>query len=99
MLKNVEVTKSAGIDQISGKFLKNGVWIEFWKKLLVSCAIFPWHYEVFPMIAKLQRWSPYLKKGSKTDPWNYRSMSLLLLLSKVFERVVLNQTEEFFSLN
>ena len=27
MLKNVEVTKSAGIDQISGKFLKNGVWI------------------------------------------------------------------------
>ena len=39
------------------------------------------------------------KKGSKTDPSNYRLISLLPLLSKVFERVVLDQTEEFLSLN
>ena len=39
ILKNVEVTKVAGIDQISGKFLKDGA--EFWQNLLVSYAIFP----------------------------------------------------------
>ena len=39
------------------------------------------------------------KKGSKTDPSNYRLISLLPLLSKVFQRVVLGQTEEFLSLN
>ena len=39
ILKNVEVTKVAGIDQISGKFLKDGA--EFWQNLLVSYVIFP----------------------------------------------------------
>ena len=35
------------------------------------------------------------KKGSKTDPSNYRPLSLLPLLSKDFERLVLDQTKEF----
>ena len=39
ILKNVEVTKSAGIDQIPGKFLKDGA--QIWQNLLVSYAIFP----------------------------------------------------------
>ena len=39
ILKNVEVTKPAGTDQISGKFLKDGARI--WQNLLVSYAIFP----------------------------------------------------------
>ena len=47
----------------------------------------------------LQNRKLLFKKGSKTDPSNYRSISLLPLLSKVFERVVLDQTEEFLSLN
>ena len=38
-------------------------------------------------------------KGSKTDPSNYRLISLLPLLFKVFESVVLGQTKEFLSLN
>ena len=43
--------------------------------------------------------SPLFKKGSKTYPSNYRPISLLPLLSKAFERVVFDQTEEFLSLN
>ena len=39
MLKNVEVTKAAGSDQISGKFEK--IQREFWQNLLVSYTIFP----------------------------------------------------------
>ena len=39
------------------------------------------------------------KEGLKLDPSNYRLISLLPLLSKVFQRVVLGQTEEFLSLN
>ena len=33
------------------------------------------------------------------DPSNYRPIPLLPLLSKVFERIVLYQTNEFLSLN
>ena len=39
ILKNGEVTKSAGVDQIPGKFLKDGA--QIWQNLLVSYAIFP----------------------------------------------------------
>ena len=48
---------------------------------------------------KIAKVKPLFKKGSETDPSNYRPISLLPLLSKVFERVVLDQTEEFLSLN
>ena len=53
----------------------------------------------FPDACKIAKVKPLFKNGSKTDPSNYRPISLLPLLSKVFERVVLNQTEEFLSLN
>ena len=46
----------------------------------------------------MSNWEKF-KKGSKTDPSNYRAISLLPLLSKVFEWVVLDQTEEFLSVN
>ena len=49
----------------------------------------------------LQHWKgkALFKKGSKTDLLNYRPISVLPLLSNVFERVALDQTEEFLSLN
>ena len=53
----------------------------------------------FPDACKIAKVKPLFKKGSKTDPSNYRPISLLPLLSKVFERVVLDQTEEFLNLN
>ena len=53
----------------------------------------------FPDAFRIAKVKPLFKKDSKTDPSNYRPISLLPLLSKVFERVVLDQTEEFLSLN
>ena len=52
----------------------------------------------FPDASKIAKVKSLFKKGSKTDPSNYRPTSFLPLLSKVFERVVLGQTEEFLSL-
>ena len=97
VLKNVEVTKAAGLDQISGKFLKDGVRI-LAKPISELCNL-SMALGSFPDACKIAKVKPLFKKGSKTDPSNYRPISLLPLLSKVFERVVLDQTEEFFSLN
>ena len=97
ILKNVEVTKTAGIDQISGKLLKDGARI-LGKPVSELCNL-SMTLGSFPAAYKIAKVKPPFKKGSKTDPSNYRPISLLSLLSKVFERVALNQTEEFLSLN
>ena len=97
VLKNVEVTKAAGLDQISGKFLKDGVRIL--AKPISELCNFSMALGSFSNACKIAKVKPLFKKGSKTDPSNYRPISLLPLLSKVFERVVLDQSEEFLSLN
>ena len=97
LLKNIEVTKAAGIDQIPGKFLKDGVQI-LAKPISQLCNL-SMTLGSFPDACKIAKVKPLFKKGSKTDPSNYRPISLLPLLSKVFERVVLDQTKEFLSLN
>ena len=97
ILKNVEVTKAAGIHRISGKILKDGAQI-LAKPISELCSL-SMTLGSFPNACKIAKVKALFKKGSKTDPSNYRPISLLPLLSKVFERVVLNQTEEFLSLN
>ena len=87
ILKNVEVTKAAGIDQISGKFLKDGTRIL--EKPISELCNLSMTLGSFPDAFKIAKVKPLFKKGSKTDPSNYRPISLLPLLSKVFERVVL----------
>ena len=53
----------------------------------------------FSDACKIAKVKPVFKRGSKMDPSNYRPIFLLPLLSEVFERVVLDQTEAFLSLN
>ena len=97
LLKNVEVTKAAGINQVSGKFLKDGAWIlanpisELCNRSMIL--------EGFPDTCKMAKVKPIFKKGLKSDPSNYSSISLLLLLSEVFEKVALDQAKEFLILN
>ena len=43
-------------------------------------------------IAKLK---PLYKKGKKTDPKNYRTISLLPVISKILEKLIHDQTMEF----
>ena len=53
----------------------------------------------FPDSCKITNLWELFKKGSKTDPKNYRPISLLPLLSTTFERVVHLQTEQFINEN
>ena len=53
----------------------------------------------FPDACKITKVKPVFKLGSKTDPSIYRPISPLLLLSKVFKIVVLDQTKEFLNVN
>ena len=44
---------------------------------------------------KTARVIPLYKKKSKTDPGNYRPVSILTIVSKILERVTYNQIESY----
>ena len=87
----------AGIDKLSGRFLRDAAEI----LLRIICEI--WNLSisrgVFPDAWKIAKLKPIYKKGKKTDPSNYRPISLLPIISKVIERIVHDQTNEFLSEN
>ena len=98
ILMNVDIAKSAGIDNLSGRFLKDGA------KILASPIAQLCNLSIktssFPDCCKTAKLKPLFKgKGSKTDPKNYRPISLLPLISKIMERVIYDQTELFLSKN
>ena len=68
ILKNVEVTKAAGTDQISGKFLKDRARI-LAKPIIELCNL-SMTLESFIDACKIAKVKPLFKKGSKTDPSN-----------------------------
>ena len=53
----------------------------------------------FSDVFKIVKINPQFKKDSKAVPSNYRLISLLPFLFKVFEKVGLNQTKKFLSHN
>ena len=54
---------------------------------------------IFPNACKVAKLKPFFKKGKKFNGSNYRPILLLPLISKIIEKVVHNQTNEFLSAN
>ena len=78
--------KAAGIDNLSGIFLRDGARV---LALPISqiCNL-SIEKSVFPRSCKIAKLKPLFKKGSLTEPKNYRPISLLPLISKLIERVI-----------
>ena len=89
-MKGLNPSKAAGIDNLSGKFLKDGAHV-LARPISQLCNL-SIKLNSFPRSCKIAKVKPLFEKGSKTDPQNYRHISLLPLLSKIIERVVHNQT-------
>ena len=51
---------------------------------------------IFPEDLKLARLTPVYKRGNKQDPSNYRPISSLPYISKIFERNITNQLTSYF---
>ena len=56
-------------------------------------------YSVFPKDRQIAKLKPVYKKGSLTLPKTYRPISLLLLISKIIEKVIHDQTQAFLDEN
>ena len=97
LLQGIEPSKSAGIDNIDGKFLKDGaLFLANPIKKLFNLSI---KLSEFPELCKIAKLKPLFKKGNKLKPQNYRPISLLPLISKIFEKVIHNQTQVYLDEN
>ena len=97
LLKQLNPAKSAGIDNLTGKFLKEGAPVLASPITdLVNLSI---SLSLFPDDCKIAKLKPLYKKEAKTKPKNYWPISLLPLLSKIIERIIHNQTQELLDKN
>ena len=86
IIRNLISKKSCGLDGISTVILKYIA--EAVASLLTRIINKSFHYGTVPSALKLSRVIPVFKSGNKDDLINYRPISLLPVISKVFEKLV-----------
>ena len=96
-IDNLENKTSCGCDGISNKLLKL-IKNEISKPitLIVNQSL---KTGIFPKAFKIAKVKPIYKKGDKADLNNYRPISLLPTISKIFERVIHTQLYKYLSDN
>ena len=94
ILLHLNVKKSTGHDNIPPKLLKIGADILCYpiQSILNNCI----ECCIFPDTLKLAEISPVYTKGNYLDICNYRHISILTCVSKIFEKVLVQQLSEYF---
>ena len=93
LIGNLSIHKATGLDGLSARFLKDGVSVissPFSPNINISLRL-----GCVPDKIKTARVIPLYKNKSKTDPGNYRPVSILTIVSKILERVTYNQIESY----
>ena len=93
ILEATQVSKAAGIGSLSGRFLKDKA--KVLSKPISDLCDLSITSEKFPDICKVAKLKPLYKKGSLTEPCNYRPISLLPLIPRVIEKAIHDQTSVF----
>ena len=86
IVNSLDVTKVTGLDGITARILKSAATIVCPTLLKIINSSFK--TGVFPDSLKLAKILPIHKGGSKSDPSNYRPISILSVLSKIIEKHV-----------
>ena len=95
ILKNTNVSKAAGLDNLSGRFLKDGA--EVLAEPITDLCNLSITSGKFPDSCKLVKLKPLYKKGSLTEASNYGPISLLPLISKVIKKIIHDQASTFLN--
>ena len=96
-INELSAKRSTGHDSISTELLKRiKAFISSPLCLIVNQSL---NTGTFPGKLKMARIIPLYKKGDSTQLGNYRPISLLPSISKVFEKVVYNQLSKYLSTN
>ena len=99
LLKNIllgfNTSKAAGMDQIPAKCLTGGAGVlALPLRNIINLSI---KLSTFPEECKIAKLKPTFKKSARTDPKNYRPISLLPLVSRIIEKSIHFQIEDFLN--
>ena len=93
ILKNLDVAKASGIEQISARFLKDGApIIATHLANIINLSI---KLDTFPSLCKIAKIKPLFEKGLKTKGKNYSPISLLPLILTVIEKSIHDQMPDY----
>ena len=93
ILKDLDVSKANGPDNVSNRLLKETApSISYSLARLFNISL---QRGEFPKLWKLAHVVPVHKKESTQDPLNYRPVSLLSCISKIFEKLVFNHVYQY----
>ena len=84
LINKLKNKKLSGFDELSAKFLK--LCAPFISTPLAKIFNASIAKGVYPDLLKTARVTPIYKKGAKTDPGNYRPISVLSQINKIFEK-------------
>jgi len=97
ILSNLNSNKATGLDQLPSRFIKDGA------KFITTPLTFIVNLSIsssrIPDDLKAAKITPIYKKNSKTEAGNYRPVSILSIISKVFEKAVYEQVDHYLSDN
>ncbi len=95
IIKNLKDKKSPGHDNITPKLLKTCVFpYQDQSKFLLNLSFASGH---FPSQLKIAKVIPIFKKNDVTQPGNYRPISLVSIINKVFEKLIYSRLYKFFT--
>ena len=97
LLKTIDEKKSSGLDKIPNKLLK--IAADVIAPSLTEIFAKSIYTGIFPNEWKKARVSPVHKNGAKHEPSNYRPMSVIPTVSKIFEKIVFDQLNKYFNDN
>ena len=93
-LSSINTKKSMGHDQLPPKMIKLGA--EYLCKPITSLINMSFETSVYPHDLKAAEVTPIFKKCDRMNKENYRPVSVLPCLSKVFESVYIDQLSSYF---
>ena len=96
-LNQLNLRKSPGLDGISVKLLKDTS--DVIAQPLANIFNLSLQTGIFPDDWKIAKISPVFKEGNKTDCGNYRPISVISVVAKLFEGLAYNQFRTFISDN
>ena len=97
LLKAIDVSKATGLDKIPNRLLKLAAdvvttsFTGIFNQSLVT--------GIFPSDWKMAKVSPIFKNGSKSDLNNYRPISVIPTVAKIFEKIIYDQLYQYLNEN